>query len=149
MKKIKEKLIENDFGVYLYDLRCRNGYTIEELAMKINMRTVTIKTIKKWEHDLEFPTLEQIYKLSEIYEVASAEFMQVKTATLQEGMKGVHTEILRIIGYIMGISIYGMVIFSYLFLIVGGIGAVFFLANSINVAKEQLTGPSIMDVFIP
>lgn len=147
MKKIKEKLIENDFGVYLYDLRCRNGYTIEELAMKINMRTVTIKTIKKWEHDLEFPTLEQIYKLSEIYEVASAEFMQVKTATLQEGMKGVHTEILRIIGYIMGISIYGMVIFSYVFLVVAGIWSVLLVAGKFNYMSGKWSDASVLNFF--
>lgn len=87
MKKIKEKLLENDFGAYLYSLREKRGYTIEELADKINMPTVKIKTIKKWEHDLEFPNLDQIYKLSEIYEVASEELMQVKTRNLARRIK--------------------------------------------------------------
>lgn len=87
MKKIKEKLLENDFGAYLYDLRERRGYTIEELAEKINMPNVRIKTIKKWEHDLEFPNLDQIYKLSEIYEVASEELMQVRTRNITRRSK--------------------------------------------------------------
>ena len=87
MKKIKEKLLENDFGAYLYDLRERRGYTIEELAEKINMPNVRIKTIKKWEHDLEFPNLDQIYKLSEIYEVASEELMQVRPRNITRRSK--------------------------------------------------------------
>lgn len=148
MRKIKEKLLKNDFGAYLYDLREKRGYTIEELAGKINMNTVTIKTIKKWEHDLEFPNLDQIYKLSEIYEVASQEFMQVKTETLQEGVKGVHKEIIRFIGYIMGISIYGMVIFSYVFLFVAGIWSVLLVAGKFNFMSGKWSDPSILNFFV-
>lgn len=87
MKKIKEKLLENDFGAYLYDLRQKKEYTIEELAQKINMPQVKIKTIKKWEHDLEFPDLDQIYKLSEIYQVPAEELMQVRTRNARRGLK--------------------------------------------------------------
>lgn len=137
MKKIKETLLEKDFGAYLYDLREKRGYTIEELAGKINMQNVTIKTIKKWEHDLEFPNLDTIYKLSEIYEVPSEVLMQVKTETLQEGLKGVHRTIIRFIGYILGISIYGAVIFSYVFLFVAGIGSVLFVAKVMNEAAGR------------
>ena len=100
MFKFKEKLLENDFGAYLYDKRCQKEWTIEELVQKINMPTVTIKSIKKWEHDLEFPNLDQLYKLSEIYEIPSEELMQVKTNTLQEGLKGVHKAVVRFIGYL-------------------------------------------------
>ena len=148
MKKIKEKLIENDFGAYLYNLRCKKGYTIEELAGNINMRTVTIKTIKKWEHDLEFPNLDQIYKLSEIYEIASTELVQVKNATLQEGVNGVHKEILRFISYIMGISIYGMIIFSYVFMFVAGIWSVLLVAGKFNFMSGKWSDPSILNFFV-
>lgn len=113
MKNFKEKLLENDFGAYLYDLRCRKEYTIEELAEKINMETVTIKGIRKWEHDLEFPNLDQMYKLSEIYEVPIEELMQVRTETLEEGLKGVHKTIIRLLGYLLGFSIYGTIIIGY------------------------------------
>ena len=30
--KFKEKLLENDFGAYLYDLRMKHEYTVEELV---------------------------------------------------------------------------------------------------------------------
>ncbi len=113
MKKIKEKLLENDFGAYLYDLRCKKEYTIEELAQKINMETVTIKGIRKWEHDLEFPNLDQMYKLSEIYEVPIEELMQIRTQTLEEGLKGVHKIMIRFLGYLLGFSIYGTIIIGY------------------------------------
>lgn len=134
MKKIKETLLEKDFGAYLYDLREKSGYTVEELAEKINIPNVTIKTIKKWEHDLEFPNLDIMYKLSEIYEVQVEILMQVKTETLQEGLKGIHKTIIRFIGYLFGISIYGAVIFSYVFLFVAGIGSVLFVAKVMNEA---------------
>lgn len=137
MKKLKETLLEKDFGAFIYDLREKRGYTIEELAEKINMPNVTIKTIKKWEHDLEFPNLDTMYKLSEIYEVPSEVLMQVRTETLQEGLKGVHRTIIRFIGYILGISIYGAVIFSYVFLFVAGIGSVLFVAKVMNEAAGR------------
>lgn len=132
MKKIKQTLLERDFGAYLYDLREKRGYTIEELVEKINMPNVTIKTIKKWEHDLEFPNLDIMYKLSEIYEVPIEELMQIKTQTLEEGIKGINKEMVRFIGYLLGIPIYGAVIFSYVFLIVGGIGSVLFFAAKVS-----------------
>lgn len=132
MKNIKEDLIENDFGAYLYDLRQKRGYTIEELVEKINMPTATIKSIKKWEHDLEFPDLDLMYKLSEIYEVPIEELMQIRTQTLEEGVKGINKEMVRLIGYLLGIPIYGAVIFSYVFLFVGGIGSILFFAGKIS-----------------
>jgi transcriptional regulator with XRE-family HTH domain len=130
MNKIKEKLLENDFGAYLYDLRCKKGYTVEELAEKINMETVTIKSVKKWEHDLEFPNLEQMYKLSEIYEVPSEELMQVKTQTLQEGVKSIHKDIIRLLGYLLGISIYGTIIISYIIIAAAFVYSIWFFINS-------------------
>ena len=129
MRKIKDKLLENDFGAYLYELRCQNEYTIEELVQKMNMVTVKIKNVRKWEHDLEFPNLEQMYKISEIYEIPIEELMQVRTNTLEEGLKGIHKTIIRFLGYILGISIYGTVIMSYVFILVAGIWAMLLWAE--------------------
>lgn len=130
MKRFKEKLIENDFGAYLYDLRMKKEYTIEELVQKIDMESVTIKNVRKWEHDLEFPNLDQMYKLSEIYEVPSEILMQVRTNTLEEGLKGVHKTLIRFIGYILGFSIYTTVILSYVFIFVAGIWAMLIWAEA-------------------
>ena len=132
MKRLKEELLENDFGAYLYDLRQKKGYSIEELAEMFNNENITVKKIRKWEHDLEFPNIDEIYKLSEIYEVPSEEFLQVKTQTLQEGTKMIHKNIIRIIGYILGLSMYGSVVFSYIFLWIAGIGSILFFAAAIG-----------------
>lgn len=136
MRKLKEKLLENDFGAYLYELREKNAYTVEELAEKLNIQNVTNKNIKKWEHDLEFPNLDQMYKLSEVYGVAIEELMQVRTQTLEEGLKGVHKLIIRFIGYVLGFSIYTTVIGSYIIIAVAGIWSIFNFAN----AMEMMIG---------
>lgn len=133
--KFKEKLLENDFGAYLYDLRMKNEYTIEELLEKLNIETIKSKNIRKWEHDLEFPNLDQMYKLSEIYRVPIEELMQVRTQTLEEGLKGIHKGIIRFIGYILGFSIYGTIILSNI-LIYGTLIIVFL--NFIAIANQTL-----------
>ncbi len=132
MKRLKDELLENDFGAYLYDLRQKKGYSIEELAEMFNNENITVKKIRKWEHDLEFPNIDEIYKLSEIYEVPSEELLQVKTQTLQEGTRTIHKNIIRIIGYLLGLSMYGSVVFSYIFLWVAGIGSILFFAAAIG-----------------
>ncbi len=133
--KFKKKLLENDFGAYLYDLRIKNEYTIEELVEKLNIETIKSKNIRKWEHDLEFPNLDQMYKLSEIYRVPIEELMQVRTQTLEEGLKGIHKGIIRFIGYILGFSIYGTIILSNI-LIYGTLIIVFL--NFIAIANQTL-----------
>ena len=132
MKKLKDTLLENDFGAYLYNLRCQEEYTIEELVQKIDMQTVTIKKVKKWEHDMEFPDLNEMYKISEIYEIPIERLMQVRTQTLEQGLKGIHKTIIRILGYILGISIYATVMLSYIFLFVAGIWAMLLWAEIPN-----------------
>lgn len=116
MISFKKKLLENDFGAYLYDLRTKNEYTVEELVEKLEIVTIKPKTIRKWEHDLEFPNLDQMYKLSEVYQVPIEELMQVRTQTLEEGLKGIHKGIIRFLGYLLGFSIYGTIILSNILL---------------------------------
>ena len=137
MKKLKDKLIENDFGVYLYELRCQKELTIEEFVQKVNMETIRIKSVRKWEHDLEFPNLEQMYKISEVYEVPIEELMQVRTNTLEEGLKGVHKEIIRFISYLLGFSIYGMIILCYSIIFVAFIWALWYFINSTYVVQRN------------
>lgn len=133
--KFKEKLLENDFGAYLYDLRMKNEYTIEELLEKLNIETIKSKNIRKWEHDLEFPNLDQMYKLSEVYQIPIEELMQVRTQTLEEGLKGIHKGIIRFLGYLLGFSIYGTIILSKI-LLYGTLIIVFL--NFVAIANQTL-----------
>lgn len=110
MKKKKNKDKDYiDFGEWLYKLRVKKGLTEEQLVDKINMVNVQQINIKKWERDLEFPDLDMIYKLSEIYMIPSAEIIDKKQKTLQAGMDGIHMYIIRVLSLIMGISIYGTI----------------------------------------
>ena len=96
-----------DFGQWLYETRKKHDLTEEQLAQKIGMINVQSINIKKWERDLEFPDLDAIYKLSEIYMIASAEIIDKKQQTLQAGVEGIHMYIIRVLSLLMGISIYG------------------------------------------
>lgn len=86
---MKKKKDENyiDFGQWLYELRKEKGLTEEQLATKINKVNVQEINIKKWERDLEFPDLDVIYKLSEIYMISSTEIIDKKQNTLQAGIE--------------------------------------------------------------
>lgn len=100
-----------DFGQWLYELRKEKGFSEYDLVEKINMRNVQVINIKKWERDLEFPDLDAIYKLSEIYQIMAAEIIDKKQKTLQAGVDGIHIYIIRILSLFMGISIYGTIWF--------------------------------------
>ena len=117
---MKKKKDENyiDFGQWLSGLRKEKGLSEEQLVEKINMVNVQKINIKKWERDLEFPNLDVIYKLSEIYRISSAEIIDRKQKTLQAGLDGIHMYIIRVISLLMGISIYGTIWFCRILLTV-------------------------------
>lgn len=111
MKKKNKDENYIDFGQWLYELRKEKGFSEEDLVEKINMRNVQVINIKKWERDLEFPGLDAIYKLSEIYQIMAAEIIDKKQKTLQAGVDGIHIYMIRILSLFMGISIYGTIWF--------------------------------------
>ena len=122
MKSIRRKIKrENyiDFGQWLYEIRKERGYTELELVEKINQRNVQVRNVKKWERDLEFPDLDAIYKLSEIYGIPSTEIVEKKNETLQNGVDGINIFVIRMISFMLGISIYGTIIVAYTVTFVG------------------------------
>ena len=116
MKSIRKKIkYENyiDFGQWLYEVRKEKGYTELELVEMIDQVNVQVKNVKRWERDLEFPDLDAIYKLSEIYMIPSAEIIQKKNETLQNSIDGINMLVIRMISLMLGISIYGTIIVGY------------------------------------
>lgn len=99
-----------DLGELLYKLRKNKGITELELLEKINMPRIEEKNIKKWERGLEYPDLETIYKLSEIFEISSTELLEAKQKSLDEGVTGIHKTLIRWISFFLGISIYSTII---------------------------------------
>lgn len=116
MKSIRKKIKDEnyiDFGQWLYEVRKEKGYTELELVEMIDQVNVQVKNVKMWERDLEFPDLEAIYKLSEVYMIPSAEIIQKKNETLQNGVDGINMFVIRMISLMLGISIYGTIIVGY------------------------------------
>lgn len=115
MKKVKDEDYI-DFGQWLYNLRTERKITEDDLVEKIGMINVQKINIKKWERDLEFPDIDAIYKLSEIYMIPSSEIIDKKQKTLKAGVDGIHMYIIRMISLFMGISIYGTIWFCRIFI---------------------------------
>lgn len=103
----------NDFGELIKNLRIKNGFTYNDLAYKINLTRITPKTVKKWEYNLEFPDLDMLYKLSEIYQYPCEKLLKAKTDTLQSGVNGIHKRFIRWISFTLGISLYSAIVINY------------------------------------
>lgn len=90
----------------LIELRKKEGLTIVELLEKINDSNLKEKDIKNWEIGLNYPDLDTIYKLSEIYKVPSTEFVQAKNNSYEKGLAGINKKIIRWIAYTLNVSFY-------------------------------------------
>lgn len=55
------------FGQRLYELRELNKDTQENLAKKLS---VSVQTVRRWEHDKNSPTVNQLKAICEIYKVS-------------------------------------------------------------------------------
>ncbi len=95
-----------EFGQWLYELRKQHELTYEELVEKINIPKIEIKNLKKWERNLEYPDLETIYRLSEIFNIPSEELLTSKEQTLKKGVGKINVQLIRFISYILNVSIY-------------------------------------------
>lgn len=95
-----------EFGEWLYELRKEHNLTYEELVNKINIPKVQVKNLRKWERSLEYPDLDTIYKLSEIFKIPSEELLSSKEETLKKGVGKINVRLIRTISYILNVSIY-------------------------------------------
>lgn len=95
-----------EFGEWLYELRKEHNLTYEELVNKINIPKVQVKNLRKWERSLEYPDLDTIYKLSEIFKIPSEELLASKEETLKKGVGKINVRLIRTISYILNVSIY-------------------------------------------
>lgn len=122
----------------LKDLREEKNWTylhiVEELQ-KIGL-TVDEKKVKKWEIGLEYPEINEIYKLSELYFVPSDNFVMAKTNSYQEGLASVHATLIKWVCYFTGLSLKIGYIGFYVFLTIALIGALMFFIESCNNVLE-------------
>lgn len=99
-----------DFGEWMQKLRTEKNLTEAEVVEKLGISDITEKTVKRWERDLEFPDLNTIYKISELYFVPSEELIKSKEDTLKSGVNGINKRFIRWLSMLLGISMYGTII---------------------------------------
>lgn len=119
MKKEKDYV---DFGELMQKLREEKNFTEAEVVEKLGITEITEKNIKKWERDLEFPDLNTIYKISELYFVPSEELIKSKEDTLKSGVNGINKRFIRWLSMLLGISMYGTIILCRIILYIALIG---------------------------
>ena len=109
--KKSKKEIGKGIEELLVELRQKNGWTRLEVVETLNVHSITEKDIKKWERGLEYPNLDMLYKLSELYQISSTELVQAKNNSYEKGMANINMQIIKWISYVLNVSIrIGMVI---------------------------------------
>ena len=110
------------FGAYLKDLRKGKDLLPEELGEKLDIK---IESIKRWERDLEVPDLDEMYKLSEFYDVPCEHLLRLKDELFKPNLR-----IVRAIAIVLGVSLRTVYILGCTILIVLLISAFAFLSKS-------------------
>ena len=88
--------------------------------------------MKKWEYGLIYPSLDEIYIISELYMFPAINLIMAKNNSFKEGMDSIHYTIIKIFCYVTGVSMkVGMVILS-LILVFSFVYAVNFFIQCAN-----------------
>ena len=106
--KENKKIVETrTIEELLKDLRTKKDWSYWNLVEELSKRNIMIdeKRVKKWEYGLEYPDLDTIYRLSEIYEIPSENFVIAKNNSFKEGFETIHMEFIKRFCYITGISL--------------------------------------------
>ena len=128
----------------LKDLRQEKNWSYLDLVEELARKNVMIdeKTVKKWEFGLEYPDLDTIYKLSQIYSISSENFVIAKNNSFKEGFETIHMEFIKRFCYITGISLKIGYIAVYVII---GIALIWALAFFIGKRNEYLLVRSMMN----
>ena len=128
----------------LRDLRQEKEWSYWNVVDELSRKGIILneKTIKKWEYGLEYPDLDIIYKLSEIYSVPSQDFVMAKNNSFKEGYETIHMELIKRICYITGISLKVGYIAMYVFI---GLALIWALLFFIGKCNEYLLVRSMMN----
>ena len=134
--KIKEDINLNDETLenLLRRLRKEKNWSYLNIVQELSKVKIMIdeKTVKKWEIGLEYPNLELIYKLSDIYNISSEEIIQAKNNSLNKGFNSIHTRLIKWICYFTGISAKILNFIMYLVIFAGLVYAFWFFMDKVN-----------------
>lgn len=89
----------------LKTLRTDKGWTTYDLVEKINRVGVSEKSIRKWELGLEYPEMDVIYQLSDLYNIPSEDLLMARQISLESGLDSIHMRFIKHLCFWLGISI--------------------------------------------
>lgn len=146
MEKAKEgmKVESRTLEQLLKELREEKSWTYLHVVEELNKLGLIVeeKQVKKWEVGLEYPDINEIYKLSELYFVPSDNFVMAKSNSYQEGLNSIHATLIKWICYITGISLKIGYVAFYVIITMAVIGSLMFFVGKmnevINLGKENL-----------
>lgn len=117
-KKIDKKEVGEGIEELLIRLRNEKGWSRIELLSHLSSKTIKEKDIRKWELGLEYPDLDMIYELSEIYQVPSEKFVEAKNNSYVKGLGSINMFLTKWICYLLNVSIkVGMVLLVLFYVI--------------------------------
>lgn len=133
--KIETRTLEQ----LLKDLREEKNWTYLHVVEELHNLGLVVeeKKVKKWEIGLEYPEIEEIYKLSELYFIPSENFVTAKSNSYQEGLASVHATFIKWFCYLTGLSLKIGYIGFYVFIVIAVIGALMFFVDNLNTVVEM------------
>ena len=135
----EEKIEKRTIEVLLRELREKKGWTQIKLIEELNKVGVVVdlKKVKKWEVGLEYPDLDTIYKLSELYYVPSENFIVAKNNSYEEGYNSIHMTFIKWFCYITGFTLKVGYVFFYFVLTAGLIISFLFFVNNLKLVDKN------------
>ena len=106
-KKENVSIETRNIETMLRELREGKNWTYLNVVEELNKLGIltTEKLIRKWEIGLEYPNLDTIYKLSELYMVPSKDFIKAKSNSFEEGYNSINATLIKWFCYLTGASL--------------------------------------------
>lgn len=142
MEKTKEDLEERTLEQLLKDLREEKKWTYLHIVEELNKIGLVVdeKKVKKWEIGLQYPEMNEIYKLSELYFIPSDNFIMAKSNSYKQGLETIHATFIKWICYVTGVSLKIGYIAFYVIITMALIGALMFFVGSLDRVVEMGKG---------
>ena len=123
----------------LKDLREAKGWSYWNVIEELNKLGIVtdIKLMKKWEIGLEYPDLDAIYKLSELYMVPSKDFIKAKGNSYEQGYNSIHMTFIKWFCYLTGLTLKVGYIFFYVVLTVLLIGSLYYFVYQLGLVDKD------------
>lgn len=141
----KDKIIETrTIEQLLRELRLKNNWSYLNLLEELSRRGIMVdeKTIKRWEYGIEYPDLDTIYKLSEIYSIPSQNLVIAKNNSYNKGFNSIYINFTKRFCYVTGISIKIGYVGLYVIIAIALIFAILFFVGKCD---EYLQVRSLMN----